>query len=78
MLQITTYSGAVYYVDGTKVTGGSRNLVDGKLVSPVRLRASMMIGTPERAHLFPDFDQPGLVTSHIVSIEEIDESEQTT
>ena len=73
MLRVTTHSGAVYYIEGAKVTGGSKNLVDGKLVGIVSLYASMMIDTPERAHLYPDLDQPGVVTSHVVSIEEVDD-----
>jgi len=72
MLRVTTYSGAVYYIDGDKVTGGSRNLTDGRLISHAVIHRSMMIETPERAHLYPEFGQPGLTTSHVVTIEEID------
>lgn len=71
MKKITTYSGAVYMVDGSKVTGGSKNLTDGILTSPIVIGTIMLIHTPERCHLNPHFDKAGVMTSEIVSIEEI-------
>lgn len=68
MLEVTTYSGSVYYVEGTKITGGSRNLTDGRLISPVIILTSMMIETPERAYLHPERERPGITTSHVVRI----------
>jgi len=76
MLLVTTESGAVYYVDdgnfagaGSKVTGGSKNLKRGKLLnSPVQIGKSMLISTPERAHLNPEFKNPSVLSTPVVQI----------
>ena len=73
ILRVTTFSGAVYYIEGERVTGGSRDLTDGKLLVGPYIGASMFIDTPERGHLNPSFRYPSLQTSYVVSIEEVEE-----
>ena len=72
MKKITTYSGAVYMVDGSKVTGGSKDLQDGVIASVPIVGQCMLIYTPERHHLNPHFGTAGVQTSKVVSIEDID------
>lgn len=67
--QVTTASGAIYYVDGLKVMGGSKKLKDGKLLYPVRLGDSMLIFTPERLHLNPAFKNPSVLSTPVARIE---------
>jgi len=74
MRRVTTASGAVYRItDDGIVTGGSRNLRRGRLIAPIVPGRPMLIQTPERADLFPDFRDPGIITSTVVTIEEVDE-----
>ena len=77
MKKITTYSGAVYFLDGRKITGGSKKLRNGALLFPIApiTGASMMISAPERGHLNPRFEEPGVTTSHVVSIEEVEDAQ---
>lgn len=71
MKKITTYSGAVYYIDGTKITGGSKKLKNGELLVGPIVGRSMYIYTPERHHLNPHFSTAGVTTSYVVSIEDV-------
>ena len=78
MKKVTTYSGAVYYLDDNrKITGGSKKLRNGELLFPLEpiIGASMMISAPERGHLNPRFEEPGVTTSHVVSIEEVEDAQ---
>ncbi len=53
MLKVTTHSGAIYFIgDNDKVTGGSKDLKNGVLVSgtPV-VGDTLLIETPERVPL---------------------------
>ena len=71
MKKITTSSGAVYYLEGTKITGGSKKLKDGEiLVEPV-VGHCMLLATPERLHLNPHFSTAGVMSSQVVSIENV-------
>ena len=74
MKKITTHSGAVYHLheDG-KITGGSKELVNGKLLVGPYIGASMYIDTPERGGLNPTYRQPGVITSYVVEIEEVED-----
>ena len=72
MKKVTTYSGAVYIVEGSKVTGGSKGLKDGTLQAPPMIGRSMTIATPERHHLNPHFGTAGVMTSTVISIEEME------
>lgn len=76
MLKVTTQSGAIYYVDGdNKVTGGSKDIVNGKLVGgQPTLGVGLMILTPERGHLNPQFKTPGVYSTDVMIIEEVDGS----
>jgi len=69
---ITTYSGAVYKLhdDGRTITGGSKDLKDGHLLTEPRVGHTMMISTPERHHLNPHFGTAGVITTRIISIED--------
>jgi hypothetical protein len=69
MLQVTTASGSIYFVTGDKVIGGSKKLKDGKLLYPVQLGDSMLIFTPERSHLNPDFTNPAVLSTPVARIE---------
>ena len=71
MLQVTTISGAIYMIDGTIVTGGSKNLESGKLLYPVQLGDSMLIFAPERSHLNPSFKNPSVLSTPVMKIEPI-------
>jgi hypothetical protein len=71
MLQVTTASGAIYMVDGLKVMGGSKKLKDGKLLYPVQLGDSMLISTPEREHLNPNFTNPAVLSTPVTRIEPV-------
>ena len=74
MKKITTYSGAVYYLyNDRKITGGSKKLRSGELLFPLEpiIGVSMMISAPERGHLNPRFEEPGVTTSYVVKIEEV-------
>lgn len=53
MLKVTTHSGAVYFIsDSGKVTGGSKNLKNGVLVSgPPEVGDTLLMRTPERIPL---------------------------
>lgn len=77
MLKVTTESGAVYFVDdgnfagaGSRVTGGSKHLEDGRLLnSPVLVGKSMRILAPERSYLNPHFTNPGVLSTPVIKIE---------
>lgn len=69
MLKVTTESGAIYYIRGERVEGGSKNLIDGRLLVPVMMGAPLMISTPERHRLNPDFQAPGVLSTPVVKIE---------
>ena len=73
MKKITTYSGAVYFLDGRKITGGSKRLKDGELLFPPEpiIGKSMMISAPERGYLNPRFEEPGVTTSMVMRIEDV-------
>ena len=70
--KITTYSGAVYILqeDGRTITGGSKNLKDGHLLTEPRIGGSMQISAPERGQLHPEYRWPGVTSSYVVSIED--------
>lgn len=67
-MRVTTQSGAVYMIDSV-VTGGSKNLKNGKLLYPVRLGDAMLILTPERAHLNPNFKNPSVLSTPVTRID---------
>ena len=71
MKKITTYSGAIYYLDGVKITGGSKKLKDGELLMGPVIGQSMMISTPERHHLNPHFATAGVTSSMVMRIEDV-------
>ncbi len=76
MRKITTESGAIYYLTGKLVRGGSKNLQRGTLLLPLDgpiLGLSMMIDTPERMDLNPHFSQAGVMSTVVVHIEEMPE-----
>ena len=74
MKKITTYSGAVYHLhDDGKVTGGSRDLVNGTLLVGPFMGQSMLISTPERGHLNPRYEMPSVQTSYVIEIEEVED-----
>jgi hypothetical protein len=74
--KITTESGAVYVVDGSLVTGGSKNLRNGRLARPVRMGIPLLIYTPERAHLNPHFTNPAVQSTPVIDIEPIPSKSQ--
>lgn len=53
MLKVTTHSGAIYFISDTgKVTGGSKDLKNGVLVSgPPVVGDTLLMRTPERIPL---------------------------
>lgn len=78
MKKVTTFSGAIYIIsDSGKVTGGSKDLKNGKLVfGPPVVGKSLLIETPERVALRdipPPEDGviPCVVSSRVVEIENI-------
>ncbi|MCH7559793.1 MAG: hypothetical protein IIC67_00230 [Thaumarchaeota archaeon] len=78
MKKVTTFSGAIYIIsDSGKVTGGSKDLKNGKLVfGPPVVGKSLLIETPERVALRdippPEGDAiPCVVSSRVVEITEI-------
>ena len=73
MKKITTCSGATYILhnDGRTITGGSKKLRDGHLLTEPNIGSSMLISTPERLHVTPFYDWPGVGTSMVIKIEEI-------
>jgi hypothetical protein len=73
MKRVITYSGAVYYIDGDKVTGGSKNLKDGRLIGPLRMGSCLLIDTPERAQANPTAIQPAVRSSVVIAMEDVDE-----
>ena len=76
MQKITTKSGAIYYVHDIRVMGGSKNLQNGKLAAVPDIGHSLKIFTPERAHLHPEYHTTGVISSPIVTIEEITDKTQ--
>ena len=71
-LRVTTASGAIYTIDeATKlVTGGSKDLKAGKLLSDIHINRSLYIGTPERAKLYlRPGAMPSVISTPVVSIE---------
>ncbi len=76
MLKVTTHSGAVYFInDNGKVTGGSKNLKNGVLVSgaPV-VGDTLLVQAPERIALreLPPPPDPAMAhvrSSTIITIE---------
>ena len=70
MLKVTTESGAIYYVstDGI-VTGGSKELTNGRLLLSVMIGRSLWISAPERVKQNPPARGPGVVSTPVVSIE---------
>lgn len=78
MIKVTTISGAIYIINNDgKVTGGSLNLKNGKLMSgPPKLKHSLIIETPERVPLRampPPLEGvvPAVQSSYIVEIKDI-------
>ena len=74
MKEITTESGAIYYLDGRTVSGGSKNLQRGNLILPPAgplVGHPMLIFTPERGHLNPEFANPSVLSTRVVSIEDV-------
>ncbi|KKM25860.1 hypothetical protein LCGC14_1590690 [marine sediment metagenome] len=76
MLKVTTHSGAVYIIsDAGKVTGGSKDLKNGVLVSgPPVVGDTLLMQTPERIPLreLPPPSDPAVAhvrSSTIISIE---------
>ena len=76
MQKITTKSGAIYYVHDIRVMGGSKHLIDGKLAQEPEIGHSLKVFTPERHHLNPHFGTAGVISSQIVTIEEITDQTQ--
>ncbi|KKN14523.1 hypothetical protein LCGC14_0995260 [marine sediment metagenome] len=77
MLTITTESGAVYYIEGSNVRGGSLEIQKGTLISGEPFIGQiMLIETPERHHLNPHFSTAGVQTTPIVEIEETLDNEE--
>ena len=70
--KITTYSGAVYILqeDGRTITGGSKELKEGHLLTQPIVGQSMMISAPERAWRHPNYRWPGVTSSYVISIED--------
>jgi hypothetical protein len=67
-LSVTTESGAIYIIDGDKVTGGSKELKDGTLLNPpVQINKSLLIDTPERER--PGVVRPVVRSTAVVKIE---------
>ena len=79
MLKVITESGAIYYVAencvGAPVMGGSKELQASYLWIPMTIGRSMQIYTPERIPQNPDAIVPGVFSTSIVSIEEIDDDQ---
>ena len=77
MLKVITESGAIYYVAencvGAAVMGGSKELQARYLWRPMLVGRSMQIYTPERISQNPDAIVPGVFSTTIVSIEEMDD-----
>ncbi len=76
MLKVTTESGAIYYLTGKSVRGGSLNIQRGTLLLPLDgplVGHSMIIDTPERGDLNPEYRQPSVTTTVVVHIDEIPE-----
>ena len=72
-VKITTESGAVYFLTGKTIAGGSKNLKAGVLLYPgVQLGDSMLISTPERSHLNPHYKNPSVLSTPIVKMEPVD------
>lgn len=71
-IRIITESGAIYFLTGNRVTGGSKNLKNGKLLSPVQLGHPLLISTPERAHLNPHYKLPSVLSTHVVEFEPVE------
>ncbi len=74
MQKVTTESGAIYSLNGKSVRGGSLNIQRGTLLLPLDgplVGHSMIIDTPERANLNPDYRQPSVTTTVVVHIEEM-------
>lgn len=79
MKKVTTFSGAIYIIgDDGKVTGGSKNLKNGKLIfpRPSLVGQPLLIETPERVPL-RDMPHPiegaipAVQSSYVVEIEDI-------
>lgn len=74
--RVTTESGAIYLIDliSKHVTGGSKELKNGQIVNLyLEVGSRLLINTPERAKQNPTAVQPGVISSPIVKIEQIDE-----
>lgn len=71
-VRIITESGAIYFLTGNKVTGGSKNLENGKLMSPVRVGCSLLISTPERKHLNPHYKNPSVLSTPVAEFEPVE------
>ena len=71
MQKITTYSGAIYYLNGRTITGGSKKLKEGHLLVAPAIGNSLLVSAPERQHLNPLYRVPGVTSSMVVKIENI-------
>ncbi len=72
MLKITTKSGAVYYLHNNgAISGGSLGVKEGRPFYKPFVGQPLLIHTPERGHLNPDFQMPSVVSTVVVSIEEV-------
>ena len=73
-LKITTHSGAVYtyYPDTRCITGGSFDLQEGTLIFAPEIGRSLFMDVPERQEHNSDAIQPGVVSTPVTEIEEID------
>ena len=67
-VEITTASGAVYILTGSRITGGSKNLQDGTILYMPNVGDSMLIFAPERGHLNPRFKNPSVLSTPVVDI----------
>lgn len=67
--RVTTFSGAEYLILGNRVIGGSKNLKNGRLVNIPRVGEPLLIQTPERLQVHPNFVDPHVVSSYVVKIE---------
>lgn len=79
MLKVTTESGAIYYIstDGI-VTGGNKELTNGRLLQSAMVGRSLWMSTPERAKQNPTALEPGVTSTPVVSIEVVKDDDTKT
>ena len=71
MQKIITKSRTIYYIHDIRVMGGSKELKNGKLATEPQIGHPLLVFTPERHHLNPHFNTAGVISTEIISIEEI-------